>query len=175
MIHDKRLAFIGLGGNLGHPREAFGQACALLCHRVGPLNARSSLYTTAALLAPGSYETQPDYLNAVISISTLLSPAQILNICCGIEAELGRSRASIESWAPRTIDLDLLAVDDLVISEPGLSLPHPQLHLRDFVLEPLCEIAPNWQHPILDKTAWRLLEHYRIDSPRYIRAKQPFV
>jgi 2-amino-4-hydroxy-6-hydroxymethyldihydropteridine diphosphokinase len=171
---NEKLAIIGLGGNLGRPRDTFARACTLLQQRAGTINARSSLYTTAALLAQGISEPQPDYLNAVVGVTTLLSPFEILNICCDIERELGRTRSPIVRWAPRTIDLDLLAVDDLVISKPGLTLPHPQLHLRDFVLEPLCEIAPDWRHPIINKTASELLEEYGTRSSGYIKAKEPF-
>jgi 2-amino-4-hydroxy-6-hydroxymethyldihydropteridine diphosphokinase len=174
MTDDNKLAFIALGGNLGQPRNTFVQACALLEQRVGTIIKKSSIYTTRALLPPGSSVAQPDYLNAVVSINTSFSPVDILRACNDIEGELGRVRAQNAKWGPRIIDLDLLAVDELVLDVHGLTLPHPELHLRDFALEPLLEIAPNWRHPVLNEYASKLLEELKSTSNVHIKAKESF-
>jgi 2-amino-4-hydroxy-6-hydroxymethyldihydropteridine diphosphokinase len=95
------------------------------------------------------------YLNQVIEVSTSYDPLRLLRITQGIERELGRQPAA--RWAPRVIDIDVLAFGDVVLDTPELTLPHPQMHRRRFVLAPLCEIAPHWRHPRLGVTAVELL------------------
>jgi len=108
------------------------------------------------------YETEPvgpanqnSYLNAVLLGKTNLAPGALMNKMLGIERYLGRVRN--RRWGPRTIDLDLLDYGGQVLEEPGLTLPHPRLHQRPFVLVPLGDVAPNWRHPTLQKTAAELL------------------
>lgn len=136
------LAFIGIGANLGEPQEqvhvAFGALATLPDTR---LLATSSVYRSAPVGAAG----QPDYFNAVASLETLLPPEDLLAGLLEIEGRYGRVR-SFQN-APRTLDLDLLLYGRQQIHLPGLSVPHPRMHLRRFVLEPLAEIAPAAEVP----------------------------
>ncbi|MGI4799158.1 MAG: 2-amino-4-hydroxy-6-hydroxymethyldihydropteridine diphosphokinase, partial [Janthinobacterium lividum] len=104
--------------------------------------------------APIPASDQPDFINGVARFSGLLTPADLLSILQAIEAEAGRIRDLPN--AARTLDLDLLAVGDLVIDTPRLTLPHPRLAERAFVLFPLCDVAPTWRHPVLRHTALEL-------------------
>lgn len=134
-------AFIALGANLEDPAA---QVRAALADLTGSgdiaLVAASSLYRTAPIGADG-----PDYINAVAAVDTLLPPAELLHRLFAVEAHFGRTRSYRN--APRTLDLDLLLYDDQVLDGPELTLPHPRLHLRAFVLVPLAEIAPDQPLP----------------------------
>ena len=134
---DAQRAFVALGANLGDPvaalRAAFAALDSLPETRVV---ARSGLYRTAPL----GVGEQPEYVNAVAAIETVLRPHALLDALLGIESGLGRTRDYPR--APRTLDLDLLLYGDETIRESGLELPHPRMHLRAFVLAPLAEIAP---------------------------------
>jgi 2-amino-4-hydroxy-6-hydroxymethyldihydropteridine diphosphokinase len=133
-------AFIALGGNLGDVRATFKQAIAMLCDGVEVrLVARSSDYRTP----PWGITEQPSFINAVIAVTTSLSPRQLLKRLQACERALGRDRGRERRWGPRPIDLDLLAYDDVTLREPDLTLPHPRLFERAFVLLPLAEIGPD--------------------------------
>jgi 2-amino-4-hydroxy-6-hydroxymethyldihydropteridine diphosphokinase len=133
-------AFFALGGNIGDVRSAFDRAVAMLCDGADVcLTARSSDYRTP----PWGVTQQPPFVNTVIAIETTLPPHELLARAQQCERALGRDRTSEPHWGPRTIDLDLLAYDDLALSGPELTLPHPLLFKRAFVLVPLAEIAPN--------------------------------
>lgn len=130
-------AFIGLGSNLEDPHSQLQRAFAELDRLPGTrLIARSSLYRSAPL----GYADQPEFANAVAQIATALTPQDLLQALLEIEREHGRERTFRN--APRTLDLDILLYDDICMHEHGLTLPHPQMHLRAFVLLPLLEIAP---------------------------------
>ena len=132
-------AFIALGGNVGDVREIFSRAIAMLCDgETVRLLARSSDYRTP----PWGVADQPPFVNAVIAVATKLSPRPLLARLQDCERALGRDRAHEQRWGPRPIDLDLLAYDDVTLAEPALTLPHPRLFERAFVLVPLAEIAP---------------------------------
>jgi 2-amino-4-hydroxy-6-hydroxymethyldihydropteridine diphosphokinase len=132
-------AFIGLGSNLGDREEHLRQAVRALDSAPGiTVKQVSSVYETEPVGGP----SQPDYLNAVVEIDTQLGPRAIFEACMTIEHALGRERATEEHWGPRVIDLDLLTIGDLVISDPDLEIPHPRLAERAFVLVPFSEIAP---------------------------------
>ena len=147
-----RDAWIGLGSNLGGRREHLERAvCALDAAPGLRVDAVSSVYETAAI-GP----EQPDYLNAVARVETVLSPMALLGVLHGLEDAAGRTRG--QRWGPRTLDLDLLLFGDLVIETPMLSLPHPRLAERHFVLVPLCELNPELRHPVLDRRVGELLE-----------------
>lgn len=130
-------AYVALGANLGDPaatvRAAFGALANLPDSRV---SRSSSLYRTA----PVGLADQPDFINAVAELQTTLAPEALLDALFDIEQRFGRIRA--DKNGPRTLDLDLLLYDDQLIDLPHLTLPHPRLHLRAFVLQPLAEIAP---------------------------------
>ena len=133
----KHVAFIGLGSNLSDPAAQVSQALdALDSLPQTRLLKRSSLYRSA----PVGYLDQPDFINAVAQVETELAPHALLDILLALEQECGRTREFRN--APRTLDLDVLLYDDLVHHEHGLTIPHPQMHLRAFVLQPLLEIAP---------------------------------
>jgi 2-amino-4-hydroxy-6-hydroxymethyldihydropteridine diphosphokinase len=133
-------AFIALGGNVGDVRSTFERAVAMLCDGTKVrLAARSSDYRTP----PWGVTEQPPFLNAVIAVATSLPPHGLLALGQACERALGRERATEQRWGPRAIDLDLLAYDDLVLNDPDLTLPHPHLFERAFVLVPLAEIAPD--------------------------------
>ena len=130
--------FVGLGSNLADPRAQILQAMqALASLPQVKVVLRSSLYSSA----PVGYLDQPDFINAVVQIATSWSPRELLDALLALEHHCGRTREFIN--APRTLDLDVLLYDDLQLHEHGLTIPHPQMHLRAFVLQPLLEIAPD--------------------------------
>jgi 2-amino-4-hydroxy-6-hydroxymethyldihydropteridine diphosphokinase len=133
-------ALIALGGNVGDVRSAFVKAIANICGMTqAALKARSSDYLTP----PWGEEQQAPFVNACIEIETSLDPHALLFTLHKIEKKFGRDRANERRWGPRTLDLDLLAYDDVSIDKPELTLPHPRLFERAFVLVPLAEIAPH--------------------------------
>jgi 2-amino-4-hydroxy-6-hydroxymethyldihydropteridine diphosphokinase len=143
-------AWVGLGANLGEPRAALAMAMCEIAALPGTRVLRaSSVYRSAPVDAQG-----PDFYNAVAEVETGLAPLALLHALQGIELAHGRERPYRN--APRTLDLDLLFYDDLVLNLPGLTLPHPRLHQRAFVLEPLLELSPGHGHPLLGPLApWR--------------------
>lgn len=131
-------AYIALGSNLEDPAAQVAAALtALDTLPQSQLRARSSLYRTA----PVGYADQPDFINAVAAIETSLAPRALLDALLALELARGRARKFVN--APRTLDLDVLLYGDRQITEPGLSVPHPRMHERAFVLVPLAEIAPD--------------------------------
>ena len=133
-------ALIALGGNVGEVRATFQKAIANICGMTqGALLARSSDYATP----PWGDEQQSRFVNACIEIEKSLDPHALLFTLHKIEKKFGRDRISETRWGPRTLDLDLIAYDDVTIDRPELTLPHPRLFERAFVLVPLSEIAPN--------------------------------
>jgi len=129
-------SFVGLGSNLGDRERNLQEAVGRL-GQIGPVRVSAFRDTE-----PVGVLDQPNFLNAVVELSTDLSPRELLDQLLGIERELGRDRTKEERWGPRTIDLDLLLYGDEVSDEPGLTVPHPRLAERRFVLEPLHEIEP---------------------------------
>ncbi|HET7125105.1 MAG TPA: 2-amino-4-hydroxy-6-hydroxymethyldihydropteridine diphosphokinase [Bradyrhizobium sp.] len=131
---------IALGGNVGDVRATFQKAITNICGMAqGALLARSSDYSTP----PWGDDQQAAFINACIEIETSLDPHALLFALHRIEKKFGRDRANERPWGPRTLDLDLIAYDDVSIQKPELTLPHPRLFERAFVLVPLAEIAPN--------------------------------
>jgi 2-amino-4-hydroxy-6-hydroxymethyldihydropteridine diphosphokinase len=133
-------ALIALGGNVGDVRTTFQKAIVDICELAhATLRARSSDYATP----PWGDTEQPRFINACIEIETGLDPRPLLDVLHAVEAKHGRDRTRETRWGPRTLDLDLIAYDDVSLAEPGLVLPHPRLFERAFVLVPLAEIAPD--------------------------------
>ena len=142
------IAYLGLGSNLGN-RLAFlrGGRDRLTGRGDIALRRASGVYETAAVGGPAD---SPPFLNAVLEVETALPPRDLLAACQAVEDAFGRTRP--EPWAPRTLDIDLLLYGDRVIAEPGLTVPHPCLHERAFVLAPLRALAPELIHPRLRQT-----------------------
>lgn len=136
-----RTAYVGMGGNVaswaGEPEATLAAAVERL-ERLGRVSRRSSLYSTE----PVGYAAQPRFVNAVVELRTELTPRTLLEALLGIEQEFGRDRSAGIANGPRTLDLDILMLDALRVSEPDLEIPHPRLAERAFVLVPLNEIAP---------------------------------
>ena len=144
----RQIAFIGLGSNLDDPRAQVLRALQALEELPqSRLLARSSLYRSA----PVGYLEQPDFINAVAQIETGLGSHELLDALLELEHACGRTREFLN--APRTLDLDVLLYGDLQHHEHGLTVPHPQMHLRAFVLQPLLEIAPNCTIPGIGSAA----------------------
>jgi 2-amino-4-hydroxy-6-hydroxymethyldihydropteridine diphosphokinase len=154
-------ALIALGGNVGDVRAAFERAIPEICTKAAArLVARSSDYATP----PWGDEQQPRYVNACIEIETEIEPHALLAALHEIEREHGRDRSQERRFGPRTLDLDLLAYDDHTVDTPALTLPHPRLFERAFVLVPLAEIAPD--RGIAGRTAQNALSAVKTDGIR---------
>jgi 2-amino-4-hydroxy-6-hydroxymethyldihydropteridine diphosphokinase len=141
---EARRAWIGLGGNLGEVSRAFDSALEALAATPGlAVLARSALYRTTAW---GVLE-QPSFLNAAVALESRLGPIELLDRLMAVERQHGRDRTRERRWGPRRLDLDLLAIDGVVLQHPRLLLPHPRAHERAFVLVPWAEIAPDFLLP----------------------------
>jgi len=133
-------ALVALGGNVGDVRQTLARAIAQFCDgSTVTLLARSSDYKTP----PWGVEDQPAFVNCAIAVSTALSPHELLKRGQATERAFGRDRANERRWGPRTLDIDLIAYDNVTLDDPELTLPHPRLFERAFVLAPLAEIVPD--------------------------------
>jgi 2-amino-4-hydroxy-6-hydroxymethyldihydropteridine diphosphokinase len=144
-------AYLLIGGNLGDRAAYLQEAVKHIEARCGSITGTSSIYETAAW----GNTNQPAFYNQAIKIITPLSPASLLDQLLAIELEMGRVRT--QKYGPRTIDLDILMIDNKVLDTPALTIPHPQLQNRRFALLPLFEMAPSLLHPIFNKTVSELL------------------
>jgi len=143
-------AYLSLGSNL-EDRAANLRAAVAELDAAGRLLTVSALYETQPVDVPD----QPWFLNCVAAIETDMTPRELLNLALRVEAEMGRLR--MREKGPRKIDIDVVLFGDRIVDEPGLKIPHPAMHQRRFVLEPLAEIAPEARHPELGKTTRELL------------------
>jgi 2-amino-4-hydroxy-6-hydroxymethyldihydropteridine diphosphokinase len=144
--------YILLGSNLGNREQNLSLALDKIAAVVGRILAQSSIYQSE----PWGISQQPQFLNRVAEVNSRNDPHRVLSKLLSIETELGRER--LEKWGPRTIDLDILFFNDRVIQTETLIVPHPGIAMRRFVLVPLCEIAPNFFHPLLEKNCRQLLK-----------------
>lgn len=158
MIHYKR-TYLSAGSNLGDKFKNLNQTIQLLKEKAGNVISCSSIYQTPAW----GFESE-DFYNICIGIDTELQPQELLDCLLQIEKTMGRIRTQTVGYAARTIDLDILFYEDAIIDEPDLIIPHPHLHLRKFVLQPLADIAPGKIHPILEKSIIELLDICEDDS-----------
>jgi 2-amino-4-hydroxy-6-hydroxymethyldihydropteridine diphosphokinase len=153
----EKVAYLSLGSNVGEREENLREAVARL-GGLGEVIAVSSLYETE----PMEFKDQPWFLNCAVALKTSLMPRRLLSRILRIEQEMGRRRTHLKG--PRTIDIDLLLFGNSVIHTPQLDVPHPALHQRRFVLEPLAEIAPEARHPVLKCTVSEIREALPRDA-----------
>lgn len=153
MLSNAHIACIALGSNLGDREAMIEFALRRLDELPG---VRVIAVSPIIETEPVSKVAQGPYLNAAVMIETTRSPRELHAAMAAIETQAGRDRAREERWGPRTLDLDLLVQGDLIIDEPGLTVPHPRMHERLFVLEPLAAIAPQMVHPLLGRTVEEL-------------------
>lgn len=144
--------YLSLGGNQGDRRQLIDEAVKLVAAKAGKISKRSAFYETKAW----GLEDQPDFLNICLSIETDYTPRQLLVSLQAIEQDLHRQRT--HKWGPRTIDIDILLYNNDIVQDEYLSIPHPYISQRRFVLQPLAEIAPDLQHPVLHKSISELLK-----------------
>lgn len=140
------IVYIGMGSNMNNPRQQLIQAKQSLAHLIqSQLLAHSDLFQSKAMTMPDDDEPQADYINAVVKLDTRLTPHQLLDECQRIENEQGRVRN--KRWGARTLDLDILLYDELQFEDERLSIPHPGMAERDFVLHPMYQIEKNLMIP----------------------------
>ncbi len=145
-------AYLSLGSNIGNRQKWLQQAINQIGIKCGTILKTSAIYETAAW----GINAQPAFLNMVLALQTTLSPTELLNEILAIEISLGRKREI--KWGARTIDIDILFYDQTILELPSLIIPHPYLQERRFTLVPMAEIAPKFNHPILNQTITQLLE-----------------
>lgn len=148
----KNIAYLSLGANLGDREKNLHEAVRRL-GELGTVMNVSGFYETEPVDVAAE---QPWYLNAAVALQTELKPKDLLDGLLALEQSMGRQR--IEPKSPRTVDIDIVLFGEMAVHEVGLTIPHPRMHLRRFVLEPLAEIAPEARHPVLQRTAKELLE-----------------
>ena len=148
-------SYILFGSNQGDKEALLEQACTLINDRCGLLVERSSAYTTE----PWGFEAEEWFLNELLVVETEMEPDELMDALLGIEKELGRVRdPKKKGYTSRTVDLDILYYGDRVINTEKVTVPHPRLHLREFALLPLCEIIPDFLHPVFNLSQTQLLE-----------------
>jgi len=146
--------FLLFGSNLGDRFKIIADAEVQVQRNIGGIVNSSSVYESA----PWGFEHNNKFLNKVLVINTTYSPDVVLRSIQNIETQFGRVRNFSETYSGRTIDIDILFYDDLIMNEEDLKIPHPLLHKRRFTLKPLVEIVPNFKHPVLHKSMQQLLD-----------------
>ena len=146
--------FLSLGTNIGNKLANLSTAIAKIEKNIGHINQQSGVYETEAW----GFKSESDFLNQVIMVETSLTPLQLLQCCLEIERSMGRERKQSGNYESRIIDVDILFYGDSIVNEEKLRIPHPLLEKRRFILEPLNEIAPDFIHPVMEKSITKLLE-----------------
>ena len=146
-------ALLLLGGNIGDVSATMERADEMIGEQVGTVLSRSRDHWTE----PWGFQDDRLFLNRALVVGTELSPQSLLEKCLDIERRLGRTKDGGERYSARTVDIDLLLCEDQVISSPDLLLPHPRMHERTFALAPAADVAPDWSHPLLNRTVLTLL------------------
>ena len=155
------LVYLSLGTNLGNKEENLRTAMTLIEEQVGTITSQSALYASA----PWGFNSENTFLNNAIAVETSLTPEELLSTTQRIEHTLGRTHKSVDGqYSDRPIDIDILLYDDVVMHTPSLTLPHPLMHRRLFVLEPLSEIAPTMIHPLLQKEITTLCNELKAEG-----------
>lgn len=152
MKEEKKYTFL-LGSNLGDREKYLADALTQLQQKVGAITKQTTTHTTPAW----GITNQPDFLNLAIEVTTPLEPLEVLRVVQEIELQLGRQR--IEKWGARTLDIDILYCEDLVMNTEQLTIPHPYLHQRKFTLDLLVELDASFIHPVLKKSNKELAEN----------------
>lgn len=147
------VVYLGLGSNIGNRKDNCLMAISLLEENGLKITKRSAMHETE----PWGVRDQPGFINMVVETKTDIVPRELLALIKKIEYDMGRRPA--KKWGPRVIDIDILLYDDLIMREDDLSIPHPLMHERAFVLKPLSEVAPERMHPVLRKTVRQLLDN----------------
>ena len=155
----EKIAYIAIGSNLGARERTLTEALKRIDRLPGTRIVRISQFLKTEPV--GGPAGQGAYLNGVVEVRTSLEPVELLHVLQGIEKALGRDRPAEQRWGPRTCDLDILLMGDVVMESEELTIPHPRMHERLFVLEPLAEIGPETEHPVLKKTVGELLAEAR--------------
>src|SRR5690606_4540226 len=171
LMTQSKTVLIALGSNKGNKFEDSQAAVDAVYRQIGNVLAISKVYKTKAL----GFESD-DFFNACMSVNTQLAPKKVLKLLLDIEKQLGRERSSKTGYHARTIDLDVLAYDNEHIESNILTVPHPRMHERQFVLQPLQDIAPHWVHPVLGKSLQELVQHCpdtSVPEPQNIWLKNP--
>jgi 2-amino-4-hydroxy-6-hydroxymethyldihydropteridine diphosphokinase len=158
----------GLGSNLGDRFAALRRAMEMINGEAGEIIATSSVWETE----PWGFDADDQFLNMVIVLKTSLEPKGLIQRFRSIEGRMGRKKSGGGKYESRIIDLDILFWDDRVISLPGLEVPHPKLHSRRFVLEPLMEVAPETVHPVTGLTVAEMLQFCEDNSDVRLAARQ---
>ena len=150
--------YLSLGSNLGDKHEYLRLAVELLSERAGQVLKVSNNYETE----PDGFVSENNFVNIAICLETELEPLALLEVCEGIEKELGRERKSVNlNYSDRVIDIDILYFNNMQFATERLTLPHPRMHKRTFVLEPLAEIAPRLKHPITGMSTAKMLKQIK--------------
>jgi 2-amino-4-hydroxy-6-hydroxymethyldihydropteridine diphosphokinase len=145
--------YLSLGSNIEDRKLFINTAEQLIEQEIGDIKAKSSLYETE----PWGFIHHVNFYNRVLQINTELLPQELLTICLQIEMKMGRIRSK-NKYEARCIDIDILFYENQIVRTGKLSIPHPSLHLRKFILEPLFEIAPDFEHPVIHKRIRQLIE-----------------
>ena len=144
--------YLCLGGNVGETHDYLNRAIGLIESRIGKIVQSSGIY----LSEPWGLECSQWFLNQVVAAETKLEPHAVLEHCLQIESELGRTRSG-NGYEPRTIDIYIIFFGHQIVSQPDLQVPHPLMHQRNFVLQPLCDVAADFVHPVFRKTVHQIL------------------